>query len=303
MIMTVEASKLSAPTLFSLRFIIVAMTLATMMGVAVPATAQSNTAKVERGKYLVDGIGGCGDCHTPRGGPLKGATLAGGSSFGGPKAPFEAHASNLTPDPETGIGKWTDEQIVKAIREGVRPDGSVIGPPMATEFFKHISDSDAGAIVAYLRTVKPVKNRVKKSVYRIPLRPGEPAGKVADIPRSDKVKFGAYLVTIGHCMECHSPMVKGRVDYHKQMGAGGRKFPGPWGMNIARNITQDKETGIGAYTDAQIKVAIAKGVKADGVRMRPPMCFGCYAKMSDGDLDAMIAFLRTVKPIKNDVYR
>ena len=255
----------------------------------------------ERGSYLVKGIGGCGNCHTARGGPMKGVELAGGNSFGGPKAPFKSYASNITPDLETGIGSWTDGQIVTAIREGKRPDGSAIGPPMAIDFYKHMSDRDAKAIVAYMRSVKPVTNKVPKSVYRIPLRAGNPVGRVADLSPSNKVAYGEYQVQIGHCMECHTPMVKGHPDLKNRMGAGGRKFTGPWGGVIAANITPDKETGIGNWTDAQIRRAITKGVRHDGSKLRPPMCYRCYDIMTEADVDAVVGYLRTLNPIRNNV--
>ena len=208
---------------------------------------------LERGAYLVNGIAGCGNCHTPRFGPKKGVELA-----GGPKAPFKSYASNITPDMETGIGSWTDAQIVTAIREGKRPDNSVIGPPMAIEFYKYISDRDSKAIVAYLRSVKSVKNKVPKSVYRIPLHAGKPVGRVADISPSNKIAYGKYQVRIGHCMECHSPLVKGHPDLKNKLDAGGRVFKGPWGKVTSANITQDKATGIGDWMDAQIKRAITR---------------------------------------------
>lgn len=263
--------------------------------------ANAAESTVERGAYLVNGIGGCGNCHTARGGPMKGVELAGGNSFGGPKAPFKSYATNITPDRETGIGSWTDTQIVTAIRKGKRPDGSVIGPPMAIDFYKYMSDSDARAIVAYLRTVKPVKNKVPKSVYRIPLHVGKPVGRVADVSPADKVAFGEYQVRIGHCMECHTPFVKGHPDLKNKLGTGGRTFRGPWGQVVSANITPDKATGIGSWTSAQIKRAITKGVRHDGAKLRPPMCYRCYDKMSAADIDAVVSYLRTIKPIRNNV--
>jgi mono/diheme cytochrome c family protein len=266
---------------------------------SLPALAPHATAQsmLERGKYLVDGIGGYGNCHTPRGGPMKGKALVGGNSFGGDKAPFKSFASNITPDRETGIGNWTDAQLVTAIREGKRPDGSVIGPPMAIEFYHGMSDNDARAIVAYLRTVPAVKQKVAKSVYRMKLRAQKPAGHVRDVPKTDKLAYGEYLLRIGHCMECHTPMAKGRMVMAK-FGAGGRTFDGPWGESVSANITPDRETGIGGWTDAQIKQAITHGKRPDGAGLRPPMCYRCYAKMTDSDVDAVIAYLRTLKPVK-----
>ncbi len=232
---------------------------------------------------------------------MKGVPLAGGNSFGGPKAPFHSFATNITPDRDTGIGNWTDAQIVTAIREGKRPDGSIIGAPMAIEFFSHFSDNDVKAMVSYLRTVKPVVNKVPASKYRMKLRAGHPVANVPDVPRSNKVAYGEYLVQIGHCMECHTTMDKGRLLMKTHLGADGRSFRGPWGESIAANITQDRETGIGAWTDEQIKRAITEGKRHDGSGLRPPMCYHCYDRMTADDLDAVVAFLRTVKPVRNSV--
>ncbi len=164
---------------------------------------------LERGTYLMKGPVGCGNCHTPkdRGRPIMSKELAGGFKFD--EKPFTAYAANLTPDRETGIGNWTDAQLIRAIREGKRPDGTTIGPPMPIGFYRHMSDRDVKAIVAYLRQLKPVKNKVPKSVYRIPLPPayGPPVKSVAEVtPSADKVKYGEYLARIAHCMECHTPM-------------------------------------------------------------------------------------------------
>ncbi|MBR0673872.1 cytochrome c [Neoroseomonas soli] len=262
---------------------------------ALPAAAQSDP--VARGRYLVEAIGGCGNCHTPKGpqGDLPGMSLAGGFVFDEP--PFRAVASNITPDPETGIGRWTDAQLARAIREGIRPDGSLIGPPMPFELYRGISDSDVAAMVAYLRTVAPVRNAVARSEYRIPLPPayGPPVTNVPNPPADDQLARGAYLAgPLGHCTECHTPMLEdGRRDWSRR-GAGGQQFPGPWGVSVARNITPDRRNGIGAWTDAQIGRAITHGVAADGRQMFPPMGYGYYARMTPGDLADLIAYLRSL---------
>ncbi len=260
-----------------------------------PSLAQTLS---ERGAYLVNGIGTCGNCHTPKGGPFKDMPMAGGFRIGEPNDPFVAYASNITPDKETGIGAWTDAQIIAAIREGKRPDGTIVGPPMPTELYNKMSDNDVKAMVAYLRTLKPVKNKVQKSVYRIPLHAAPPAGHVADVPRIDPVRYGAYLAgPLGHCIECHTPRVRGRNDFEHQLGRGGNPFGGPWCIAVSRNITPHAEDGIGKWTDAQIKRAITTGVRADGTRLNPPMGYPMYATMTDSDLNAIVAYLRSLKPL------
>ena len=111
---------------------------------------------------------------------------------------------------------------------------------------------------------------------------------------SDKVKKGFYLATIAHCMECHTPMGPRGREFATKLGAGGFEFPGPWGVSVSRNITSSKTKGIGAWTDAEIKRAITTGVSKDGSKLKPPMGFHYYATMTAGDLDAVVAYLRTV---------
>ncbi len=194
---------------------------------------------------------------------------------------------------------------MKGIREGKRPDGSTIGPPMPFDMYRGLSDSDTKAIIAYLRALPPVKNATRKSVYKFPLPPayGPPVGSIPDVSKADKVAYGGYLAgPAGHCMECHTPMTKPPTrDYQNMLGAGGFKFEGPWGESIAANLTPDKETGIGNWTDAQIKAAITQGVRPDGTKLRPPMAFGFYKNISDDDLNAIVAYLRSLKPVKHAV--
>src|SRR5690606_36952061 len=135
------------------------------------SAADDEAALLERGEYLMHGLVACGNCHSPRdeNGFIEGMELAGG--FVIEERGFRAYAPNITPDEETGIGSWTDEQIIHAVREGVRPDGRVLGPPMGFPFYRGISDRDMQAIVAYLRSVPAVSNEVPRSTYNIPLPP------------------------------------------------------------------------------------------------------------------------------------
>jgi len=273
-----------------------AVTVSYIQFTGLPAAAETLYA---RGKYLVETIAACGNCHTPVGpkGPIMARAMSGGPPLVSKE--YKAFATNITPDKETGIGKWTDAQIVRAIREGVRPDGSIIRPPMPFELYRKLSDRDAKAIVAYLRRVKPVRARVPKSEYKFPLPKsyGPPVGKVAEVPRANKVAYGAYLAgPAGHCMACHTPIVRGRIDWSRA-GRGGDAFPGPWGMSVSSNITPHKTDGLGAWSDAQIKRAITKGVRKDGSKLLPPMPYHNYAGMTGADLNALVAYMRSLKPL------
>jgi len=263
---------------------------------ALLTTGAAAETPLERGAYLVKTIGACGNCHTPKGArgvPIADKEMAGGFKFD--EKPFTAYASNLTPDPETGIGKWTDQQIIDAIRKGKRPDGSTIGPPMPIELYRDIAEDDVKAIVAYLRSLKPVKNKVPKSVYRIPLPPSYgPVTTAKTVSRGDKVAYGAYLAgPIGHCTECHStPDARGVADFKNGLGGGGREFRGPWGVVVASNITPNN---LGTWTDEEIKKSITTGQRKTGP-IKGPMAIGFYKDISPSDLDAMVAYLRTMPP-------
>ena len=262
------------------------------------ASAASAQTGVERGKYLVNTIMTCQNCHTPkgeRGAPVFERDLSSGLSWDEP--PFKVTASNITQDKETGIGNWSDADIRKALQKGERPNGIHLAAIMPSDFYEILTPGDLNAIVAYLRTVKPVKQETPTPVYRIALPRNIPPGAekpFSDADMTDKVKKGFYLATIGHCFECHTPMgPKGR-DFREFLRQGRVRFPGPWGVSVSRNITSHKEKGIGAWSDDEIKRAITKGVRKDGSPLKPPMGFGFYANMTEADLDAVVAYLRTV---------
>ena len=253
---------------------------------------------LERGTYLMQGIVACGNCHTPKGpqGDVSGMELAGGVLF--QEDVFTAVSPNITPDAETGIGKWTDAQIIAAIREGKRPDGTIIGPPMPIALYRNMADEDLNAIVAYLRSVKPIANKAAKSQYKIPLPPsyGLAVTSVAPVSRADKIAYGKYLASsLGHCVECHStPGANGAPDFVNHTGGGSLHFNGPWGVSYAPNITP---AALGKYSDDDIKNAITKGVRPNGPPLMPPMAYGYYRNIAPADLDAIVAYLRSLKPL------
>jgi mono/diheme cytochrome c family protein len=264
-----------------------------------PARLDATESPFEQGDYLINGIVACGNCHTPQGpdGPLPGMELAGGLVIEEPE--LTVVTPNITQDLETGIGGWSDQEIITAIREGRRPDGSIIGPPMPIGLYRGISDGDVEALVAYLRAVPPVHNEVPRTEYPLPLPEsyGQPVGAVGEVRRDDPVAYGTYLAgPLGHCIECHTPLVDGRTDFAGRLGAGGNQYFGPWGESISRNITSDPDDGLGSWTDAEIKRAITQGISADGSRLKPPMAFPYYATMVEADLDALVAYLRTIPP-------
>ncbi len=249
---------------------------------------------VERGEYLVQGIAGCGNCHTPLGpnGPVWEQDL--GGRLVEKIDAFTAIAPNITP--ASRIADWSDEELGRAIREGIRPDGSVIGPPMPFAMYRGLSDGDLAAMVAYLRTVPAVDLDPGLSQYNIPLPPayGPPVDSVADVPRGVTVEYGEYLAgPVAHCMECHTPFGPMGPMLDTDLGRGGFEFHGPWGVSIAANITNHAD-GLANYSDDEIKAMIVEGKRADGSPLLPPMPYGYLARMSPEDLDAIVLYLRSL---------
>ncbi|NND70346.1 MAG: c-type cytochrome [Rhodothermales bacterium] len=249
---------------------------------------------LERGTYLVRGPSGCGNCHTPMGpdGFVNEMELAGRLVEDLPV--FTAIAPNLTP--AGPIAAWSDTELARSIREGIRPDGTVLGPPMPIILYRGLSDDDLMSIVMYLRQLEPVDNDPGTSTYRIELPPayGPPVGGVASMPQGVNVEYGEYLANaVAHCMECHTTQGEQGPMFDTHLGAGGLEFQGPWGRSVASNITP---VGIAQYTDDQLSAMIQQGVRPDGRKMLPPMPYYFFSNMTDDDVDAVILYLRQLPP-------
>ena len=276
------------------------------------AFGQTKPSPVERGSYLVNTIMACGNCHTPRGAdgkPITDRFLAGGGlTLATPV--FTVTAPNITPDIKTGIGSWSDAEIKRALLTGMRPDhghlaGVELAAIMPANFYKALLPEDIDAVVAYLHTVKPVRNQVAEPVYKAPPHRDAYPDAEAGFTRgmfTDPAKRGGYLATIGHCMECHAAWSRGVSDFRGGLGRGGREFqpegaPAGTPPSVAANITSDQSAGIGAWTDQEIARAVTKGIGRDGRTLKPPMAYGYYAGLTDGDVADIIAYLRTVPPL------
>ena len=277
---------------------------AALLLLLVSPAAQAET-RLERGAYLVNALGACGNCHTPRDAknqPIAGMELAGGREFDVAELGHIV-GPNITPDKDTGIGDWTEGQIVNSLRNGKRPDGTIIGPPMPIGMYRGLSDRDAEAIAVYLKSVKPVSNKVARSTYKIALPPayGPIVGHVDEPDRKDKIAYGAYLAgPVAHCIECHTPHEKGQLLLDR-LGAGGREFPdfaNPGAVTVARNITPDPEDGLGQWSDADIKRAILLGKRRDGTPLAGTMPFAAYNTMTSDDVNAITDYLRSLPPRK-----
>ena len=284
-----------------------ATTVLLLTALIASASAQQNKSLIERGRYLAEGPVACANCHTPRGpdmAMLPERAYSGGFKIVDPG--FEVYTANITPDKDTGIGSWTDAQIITAIREGKTREGKINFPPMPVPTYNNMSDGDVKAIVAYLHTVKPIHNEVPQSKYNIPQQAMPPAKGLPAPSKKDKVAYGRYIATaLAHCFECHSgPDAHGVPDPEHNLGSGGFLITlAPGATVMTANITSDMETGIGKWSDADIKKALTQGIRPDGRHLSPPMPFPFFKNMSAGDLDAIVAFLRTIPPIKRQVER
>ena len=263
-------------------------------------------AQIDRGEYLVMNVSLCVDCHTPFGptGPDMDRLLAGGAEF----IPGALWASNLTPDPETGIGKWTDEQLFKAITTGVGhfdddPKGEPLFPIMPYYVYANMRPDDVMSIIAFLRKgVKPIENEVpERAPFIIPPHPAKLLD-YSSLPGANDDP-GKYLTSAaGVCIECHTqrvnPQDPASLDATKYF-AGGEEFPIP-GLKVASaNITPDKETGIGKWTRGEIITALREGKDPEGEPLCPPM--PQFRGLTDGDIDSIVTFIRNLPPINHFV--
>ncbi|HEY0707444.1 MAG TPA: c-type cytochrome [Polyangia bacterium] len=275
--------------------------------------------RLERGGYLVNSIMSCGACHTPRvgntwlGGERADAYLAGGGMFDDPDMGFQINSPNITPDRETGIGAWSDDEILRAIRDGVHKDGSLLRPPMPFYMYDALSDEDGRAVVAYLRTVPPIKNAVPRTA-KLPfmlkfamsfgLIHHKPVSNVQAPKPTDKQAYGGYLARLGLCVDCHSMTDKGPdLDDNLLAGSTAPLAERQYGKVWARNLTPDPETGIGKYTAEQLKTSLRSGKRLDGKPMAPPMSLVLphISTWTEEDLDALVVYLRSVPPKKRQV--
>ena len=270
--------------------------LSAILGMASAASAEPSLG---RGEYLVRGPGGCGNCHTPMGpkGQLMDQELTGRVVYDTDS--FRAVAPNLTPAGR--IADWSDAELARAMREGLRPDGSLIGPPMPFMMYRGLSDDDLASIVMFLRSLPATESAelLPASEYRIPLPSayGPPVDSVTAPPQGVTAEYGAYLAgPVAHCMTCHTPMGPQGSMADTHLGAGGLEFHGPWGTSVASNLTSH-EDGLAGYSDSEVAVMIAEGRRPDGSEMLPPMPYGHFKAFTPDDLSAVILYLRSLPPI------
>jgi mono/diheme cytochrome c family protein len=266
---------------------------------------EATPERLTRGTYITEHLSGCMDCHTPFETPGNNAPRPKGSGqvFPLPGFPGTLVAANLTSDLETGIGKWTDDEIARAVREGVDRNGHTLFPLMPYPHFKHMSDEDIASVVVYLRALTPVRNPLPVSVVNFPLKyliqgVPEPVTEPVHSDFSTPVSRGKYLVDVAACADCHTPHKRGQGIPGMYL-AGGRVFDEPDGKIVSANITPDP-TGIGHYSEDTFLKALRTGyVGTRALNTLMPWQF--YSGLTEEDLKAMYAYLKTVQPVAHRV--
>jgi mono/diheme cytochrome c family protein len=274
--------------------------------------ASSDSSVIERGRYIVRNLAPCAACHA---GPDhrtayangEDVPLTGGYVFDIP--PGEFYSRNLTPDPETGLGKVSDRAIARALRSGVGHDGRALLPFMEMQ---GLSDEDLQAVVSYLRTQQPVRSTVPPHHYNVlgkvvkatvlakPLGPATPPP--ARAPRGATIENGRYLVeSVSLCWSCHTErsQMSGELT--------GPRFGGTTGFTDADdplhswsppNITSDPETGrLGKMSEEQFVARFRQGRTIPG----SPMPWPSFSRIAEDDLRAIYRYLKSVPPVKREV--
>lgn len=275
------------------------------MGGARLATGQAGTDQASllaRGEYLVNSAGLCAWCHTPEREPYQpdaARGLVGGRRFD--DCWGSTFSTNLTADLVDGLGDWTNQQVIQAIRDGVRPDGSELAPPHPWQLYMGMADDDLGAIVAYLRTLSPASGDWPTPDL-VPSPPGfvAPPPVPPGPPRAPRggVERGQYLaMNVSTCVWCHTPRTDTCVPDITRTLAGGVELHGPWGNVVAPNISNDPVSGLGAWDDADITRAIVEGLTPDGRQLVDAMPWRTYARLTSNDVAAIVAYLRHAAPM------
>lgn len=274
---------------------------------------ESTPERVQRGKKLASML--CVKCHLdPATGKLTGKLMADApADFG------VIHSRNITQDPEVGIGNWTDGELAFLLRTGIRKDGHYAPPYMVK--LPRASDEDIQSIIAWLHSddqlvaasktepAEPQPSFLIKFLCLVAFGPFEyPKAPVAKPDTTNAVEWGKYLAnSIYNCYACHSADFKtnNELDVEKSVGfyGGGNKMLDENGVNtvLTANITMDKETGIGNWTEEDFIKTVKYGTRPNGQPVKYPM--EPYAGLDSAEVKAIFAYLKTVLPISNKVNR
>jgi len=280
---------------------------------------EATPERIARGEYLANHVTVCIDCHSTRdwskfSGPITPGTYGkGGDEFneqvGG--VPGKIFASNITP---AGIKDYTDGELIRTFTTGVTRTNRPLFPLMPYYAYNHLTQEDAFSIVAYVRSLTPIENKVSESTLNFPMNlivrtiPPHSFDPTPPIDSSDQIAYGRYVASISACADCHTPAEKGEpipgMDY-----AGGFTFVFPGGVVRTANITPDPQTGIGNWTKEDFVARFKAFTSPESTPdvqpedFNTPMPWTMYAGMTEKDLGAIYEYLRTVPPVHNAVER
>ncbi len=276
--------------------------------------ASADSAVIARGKYLAYGPAHCGTCHVPMNKIMdvengEVIPLSGGWTLDIP--PGEMHAPNLTPDMETGIGKYTDGEIARVLRHMVNPKGNCVFPFMP---FAELSDDDLTAIVSYLRSQPAVKHEVKRTEMKflgkalMAFGAIKPEGTKGNPPKSvvidSTAEYGKYLAnSVANCLGCHTNRDMKTGKFTGEPFAGGFLMPddpalGDGNSYVTPNLTPDPETGHIYSWDEQTFI---NRFKAGRVYKGSAMPWGAFSRINDLELKAIYRYLKSLEPVKNKI--
>jgi len=287
-----------------------------------PALTKEDSLKlqVERGNYLVHSVVNCVDCHSQLDLKKFSAPLIPGTEGGGGIAlhelfpadiPGKIYIPNITP---YALKDWTDDEIARAMTRGINKKGDTLFPLMPYHGLSRMAKEDVEAVIAYIRSLKPIEKTYPARELFIPAAAFGPLPDV-DYKKNtrpdtaDKVKYGEYLVTIAHCTDCHTPLTPEKTPDMSKYLSGGQHFniPGAFEVTVA-NITPDSATGTGSWSEDMFLAKFRNNSTTEILNSEPGkkntmMPWSFFGTMKDGDLKAIYAYLRTVKPISNKIVK
>ncbi len=268
--------------------------------------------RIDRGNYLVNHVTACLPCHSQRDWSVfSGPVVPGTEGMGGHKfdegVPGIIYAGNITP---SGIGEWTNGEVLRTITTGVTKANRVLFPLMPYPEYHQMGMEDLYSIISYIRTLKPIVHEVPLSSIDFPMNliiktiPPETYTPITSVDESKTVDYGKYLVTIAGCRSCHTPMDKGKFVAEFDF-AGGTPFSVNGGDVNSANITPDIETGIGRWTQedflTRFKQYENKVIKVKSGEFNSPMPWLLYAGMTKQDLSAIYEYLKTLPPVHHKI--
>ena len=265
--------------------------------------------RLARGRYLVTSVSGCFSCHgetdwQASGFPAKAGTEGGGRVWDREGLPFVT-APNITPDPETGAGSWTDDMLARAVREGIGHDGRTLFPLMPYAQYRSMSDEDIASVVVYLRSLPAIKRALPPTRVPFPVNrfiSAIPQPITASVPqpdRRDQLAYGDYLTRLGACRDCHTPTDARNQPIAALEFSGGFVLTGPYGQIASRNLTP-APSGI-PYYSADLFVEVMRTGMVKARKVHDAMPWRAFGLQTDDDLRAIFAFLQTLPPVAHRV--